>query len=259
MSAMNNSPWFSTFLVAASLTLATPALAGTAKVKKVQPRCAEISAASQGDSAANASRELCRLIGTGSLAEMRWPSFADQRSAVESFYKPTSYALAWMIDANRPTPQALALIAALQNADRQGLRPEDYDGPRWQERLNRLQSAASLPAGDLARFDLALTVSVMRYVSDQYRGRLSPAHFQFRWPAKECNLAEILRNQLVKSDDAAGLAKMQADDAAAVAKAVKAGNWDAAAGPAGAIQKRCGACHMAHREQLPDKSFKFKP
>jgi hypothetical protein len=63
----------------------------------------------------------------------------------------------------------------------------------------------------------------------------------------------------LKSDDAASLSKMQADDAAAVAKAVQGGNWDAAAGPAGAIQKRCGACHMAHREQLPDKSFKFKP
>ena len=63
----------------------------------------------------------------------------------------------------------------------------------------------------------------------------------------------------LKSDDAVALAKAQADDAGAVAKAVKANNFDAATGPAGAIQKRCGACHMAHREQLPDKSFKFKP
>jgi spermidine/putrescine-binding protein len=63
----------------------------------------------------------------------------------------------------------------------------------------------------------------------------------------------------LKSDDAAAMAKMQADDAAAVAKAVQGGNWDAATASAGAIQKRCGACHMAHREQLPDKTFKFKP
>jgi hypothetical protein len=63
----------------------------------------------------------------------------------------------------------------------------------------------------------------------------------------------------LKSESAAGLAKMQADDAAAVAKAVQAGNWEAAAAPAGAVAKRCGQCHMAHREQLPDKSFKFKP
>ena len=52
---------------------------------------------------------------------------------------------------------------------------------------------------------------------------------------------------------------LKSDDAAAVAKAVQAGNWDAAGTAAGAIQKRCGTCHMAHREQLPDKSFKFKP
>ena len=63
----------------------------------------------------------------------------------------------------------------------------------------------------------------------------------------------------LKSEDAANLSKAQVDDAAAVAKAVQAGNWDAATASAGAIQKRCGACHMAHREQLPDKSFKFKP
>ena len=63
----------------------------------------------------------------------------------------------------------------------------------------------------------------------------------------------------LKSDSAVGLAKGAADDAAAVAKAVKANNFDLATTTAGALQKRCGACHMAHREQLPDKSFKFKP
>ena len=63
----------------------------------------------------------------------------------------------------------------------------------------------------------------------------------------------------LKSDDAVGIAKAQATDAAAVAKAVKANDWDTATTTAGAIQKRCGTCHMAHREQLPDKSFKFKP
>ena len=63
----------------------------------------------------------------------------------------------------------------------------------------------------------------------------------------------------LKSDDAVALAKAQADDAGAIVKAVKANNFDATTAPAGAIQKRCGACHMARREQLPDKSFKFKP
>ncbi len=202
---MNNSPWFFTLMLVCMLALPIPVHAGTAKNAR-SPRCSEIA---QGDTAANASRELCKLIGTSTLAEMRWPSFTDQHIAIENFYKPAGYALAWTVDTNHPTEQALALITALRSADKQGLRPDDYDGPRWAERLARLQSAPPF-AVDLARFDLALTVSVMRYVSDQYRGRLSPNHFQFRWPVKECNLAEILRNQLVKSSDvAAALDRLQ--------------------------------------------------
>jgi murein L,D-transpeptidase YcbB/YkuD len=50
----------------------------------------------------------------------------------------------------------------------------------------------------------------MRYVSDQYRGRLDPENFQFHWPRKECDTAAILRNQLVKAKDiAAALDQLQ--------------------------------------------------
>ena len=63
----------------------------------------------------------------------------------------------------------------------------------------------------------------------------------------------------LKAQDAVDFAKMQVDDAAAVVQAVKANDFDAATGRAKSIQARCGMCHMAHREQLPDKTFRFKP
>lgn len=191
--------WFSTLLLASALVWTTPALAGKVEIDRSH-RCPEIADA-QRDATVNARSELCRLVGTGFLDEMRWPSFADQRAAVEKFYKPVGYALAWTDAAQHPTAQALALVTALQNADKQGLRPKDYDGPRWTGRLARFQSAVPPSGADLARLDLALTISVMRYVSDQSRGRLSPAHLQFRWPVKEYDLAEILRHQLVKATD----------------------------------------------------------
>ncbi len=50
----------------------------------------------------------------------------------------------------------------------------------------------------------------------------------------------------------------QAPDLSPVMKAAKAGNLDAAKAPAGTINKSCKACHDVHREQLPDKSYKFK-
>jgi len=59
--------------------------------------------------------------------------------------------------------------------------------------------------------------------------------------------------------DVAKSAKASAGLAADVMKAVKAGNFDAASESAGALQKSCKACHDVHREQLPDKTYKFKP
>jgi len=61
-----------------------------------------------------------------------------------------------------------------------------------------------------------------------------------------------------KAQDAVDAAKMNVDAAGEVMKAAKANNLDAAKAPATAIQKSCKACHDVHREQLPDKTYKFK-
>ena len=62
----------------------------------------------------------------------------------------------------------------------------------------------------------------------------------------------------MKAQDAVDLAQGNIDAAKAVAKAAKANDMDAAKASAGTIQKSCKACHSVHREQLPDKTFKFK-
>ena len=168
--------------------------------------CAEIRSVVQ-DTTTSANRTICELIRTGSLPEMSLPNFADQRSAVEAFYRPTGYALAWITttESKRPTEQALALATALKNADRVGLFPADYDGSRLEELLSHLQNTPSPSAAELARLDLALTVSALRYVSDLYRGRLSPSQFHFAWPRKECDTAGILRNQIANARDVAAV------------------------------------------------------
>ena len=61
-----------------------------------------------------------------------------------------------------------------------------------------------------------------------------------------------------KAQDAVEAAKANVDAAGEVAKAAKANDLDAAKAPAGTIQKSCKACHDVHREQLPDKTYKFK-
>jgi hypothetical protein len=58
--------------------------------------------------------------------------------------------------------------------------------------------------------------------------------------------------------DAVNLAKAQQESAAAIMRIAQANNLDGAKAPIKAMMDRCQTCHMAHREQLPDKSFRFK-
>ena len=58
--------------------------------------------------------------------------------------------------------------------------------------------------------------------------------------------------------DAVTIAHDAETAAADLAKAAKANDADPMFAAQKTIQKQCKACHDAHREQLPDKSFKLK-
>jgi L,D-transpeptidase YcbB len=70
----------------------------------------------------------------------------------------------------------MVVIAMLQNSVHKGLNPDDYDASHWQARLAGLSTANDAA---LAEFDAALTVGLMRYISDLHIGRVNPTHFNF--------------------------------------------------------------------------------
>jgi len=115
--------------------------------------------------------ELRALAGRATLPGLRWPDYSDYLPQVQRFYEPTGYAPAW-IENTRPTPQAQAMITVLEQADTKGLDPDDYDATRWPVRIEKLRQSPA--AADLAHFDLALTISVMRYISDLHLGKSIP-------------------------------------------------------------------------------------
>ena len=125
---------------------------------------------------------------------MRWPNFRNLQTSLQEFYEPAGFAPAW-IQGSTPSPQALAMIELFRNAWKKGLEPEDYDVSRWDGRLHSLQRSSS----EAAVFDVALTVSTMRYVSDLRIGRINPQHFKFGLAVaqKKYDLAQFLRDQLL--------------------------------------------------------------
>ena len=140
------------------------------------------------------------IVGAGRLEDLRWPNFPDYRVHVENFYRRSGYSLAW-VRQGQPTAQARDMIEILQQADLQGLRADDYDSSRWPERMARLQGEHSLR--DEIRFDIALTVSTMRYVSDVSVGRLNPRYFQSRLNIgpKKVDLSIFVQSYLVDGAD----------------------------------------------------------
>ena len=142
------------------------------------------------------------LVETGELSELRWSGFQNYQAEVKEFYASFNATLPWLRD-SQPTPQAFAIIAALKRADTKGLRPEDYDGPRWDNRTEALQHNGQTPEPDLVRFDVALTVSAMRYISDLHIGRVNPRlfHFGLDIDRTRFDLSEFLQLKLVNAKD----------------------------------------------------------
>ena len=131
---------------------------------------------------------------------MRWPNFADDQSSLQKFYEPAAYAPAW-VTGSQPIPAALSFIAVFRNAQEKGLNPEDYDASRWDNRLQALKASPSALA--VARFDVALTVCAMRYLSALHLGRINPQYFRhgLSVEGKKYDLARFLRDPVMASSN----------------------------------------------------------
>jgi len=138
------------------------------------------------------------FLNSASLPDLQWPNFANYQNEAAQFYDAFGGALPW-IQNGKPTPQARATIQLLKRADEKGLRPEDYDGPQWDGRLLRLDGSPVATESELLKFDLALTVSAMRYISDLHVGRVNPRlfHFGLDIDRKRIDLSEFLSQRLV--------------------------------------------------------------
>jgi len=138
-------------------------------------------------------------VNTAQVPNLRWPNFSDYAPAVQAFYENRGYAVAWTED-GVPTAAARGFIDAFQHADAKGLFPEDYDASRWASRIEALSGKS---ADAISLFDVAMTVNVMRYLSDLHMGRVNPSHFSFDIPVadKKYDLAKFVADNAVNAAD----------------------------------------------------------
>ena len=145
------------------------------------------------------SDKLQPIVASHKVQVLHTPDFSDYAAPVQAFYEGRNYETAWL-ENGYPTAQAKAFIQAFQTADRKGLKPEDFDAQQWDARVQKLSSASD---DDIAQFDAAVTVSVMRYLSQLHQGRVNPTHFNFEidTDSKKLNLPDFLSSKAISADD----------------------------------------------------------
>ena len=184
----------------------------------------------------------------------------DRLAAIREFYAARDFKLHWS-DARRPSEKAGAARELLRRADIEGLEPEDYriaGAPA--ERFENRAAAA--------RFEIALSDALLRYLGDLRTGRVAPARLDpdlfVAHPAFD--LAEALE-RLVAGDDIRSVAARYApanpvyrnlrDSLAAYRRIAGRGGWSAvSSGPkleAGTAGPRVAALRtrLAATEDLP--------
>ncbi len=139
------------------------------------------------------------LIEAKEMKSLHWPNFSDYQPLVQTFYDDRNFEVAW-VDNGKPTRQAAQFIDAFQHADHHGLNPEDYDASLWPARIAKLGGKNQ---DDIAQFDSAMTINVMRFISDLRIGRVNPTHFNFdiNTQDKKYDLPEYVSDNAVDTDD----------------------------------------------------------
>ena len=154
------------------------------------------------------------LVSSPKLAAMRWPNYADDQAVVQKFYDDRNDELAWTRN-GKPTDAAVAMMQQFRDAEKKGLEPEDYDGSRWAARVQKLDAIrkskddSDEAQESVATFDVAMTISAVRYLEDLHVGRVNPQslNFDIDAPAKRAafDVATLLNDQIVDAYDVAAV------------------------------------------------------
>ncbi|MBI2377162.1 MAG: L,D-transpeptidase family protein [Deltaproteobacteria bacterium] len=131
-------------------------------------------------SASAAESAIREILTSGRLEGARRQSFSAHRVVLADAYDSRSGDFLW-IEGTHPRLEALRVIEALGRVGARGLDPRDYEVT--------LLSTLAPQLGDpplLARFDVGLSVAVVRYVSDLHAGKVRQkgVRFDFGAPAK---------------------------------------------------------------------------
>jgi murein L,D-transpeptidase YcbB/YkuD len=104
---------------------------------------------------------------------LKWPDITQHVPTLAAAAADEPDGLFWFVD-GASHPSLEGALQALARAEVHGLDPADFDAAPLGVRWHQIQGAKAPQAGDLAAFDTAVSVSVLRFLSSVHEGRVDP-------------------------------------------------------------------------------------
>ncbi len=135
-------------------------------------------------------QEITAIISAKQHPYLTLPNFPNRTEDINALYKMSNHQLLWLgnVDTENNITEALTLLA---NATVHGLNPKNYDTEiLWQ----KLQPALKLKPDaykELALYDTALSISLLRFLHDLHYGRVNPQGINFNLKLREKKLIDL--------------------------------------------------------------------
>ena len=139
---------------------------------------------------ASVSNEINAIITARQHPYLRQSNFANRTEDLDALYKRANYQLLWLGNAQsaKNTADALDLLA---DATTEGLIQANYDVDLLRGKYKQALALPPTAYRELALYDTALSIAVLRYLHDIQYGRVNPQGINFKLQLREKKLLDF--------------------------------------------------------------------
>jgi murein L,D-transpeptidase YcbB/YkuD len=140
--------------------------------------------------APSVAKEITAIIAAKQHPFLMPSGFENRAEDLDALYKMASYSLLWL--GNSHSEQNIAaVLALLANAQANGLQQSHYDVAALQRKKSAAMRLNTDDYQELARYDTALSLSLLRFLHDLHYGRISPQDIDFNLKLRKKKLIDL--------------------------------------------------------------------
>lgn len=156
------------------------------------------SSADENSQAIDASTAIAAIVNSQQNALLAKPNFSKITEQLSNLYKQHNNQLLWL-GVNRSETNIQQALTILKNAGADGLSASDYDAESLTVNLQLATSMPTSAVNELAKFDTALSIALLRFLNDLHSGRINPQQLDYPEPfghKAKLDLAGLLKEAM---------------------------------------------------------------